>query len=60
MYKHTYAPLPPPPPKKTQLLEATHLGGFRLDATVANRLVGALLDQQCLDHADRCVVCCCF
>lgn len=38
-----------------QLLEATHLGGFRIDATVANRLVGALLDQQCLDHADRCV-----
>jgi len=40
----------------TQLLEVTHLGGFRIDAALANRLVGALLDQQCLDHADRCVV----
>lgn len=36
-----------------KLLEATHLGGYRIDAPLANRLVGALLDQQCLDHADR-------
>jgi hypothetical protein len=53
---------PPLPPQNThtshpsfplQLLEATHLGGFRIDATLGNRLMGALLDLQCLDHADR-------
>lgn len=39
----------------SELVEATHLGGFALPASLGNALVEGLLDQGCLDLADRAV-----
>ncbi len=39
----------------SELLEATHLGGFALPPSLGNALVEGLLDQGCLDLADRAV-----
>ena len=39
----------------SELLEATHLGGFALPSSLGNALVEGLLDQGCLDLADRAV-----